>query len=188
MNYLKPLLSSLYLLICNNKKKKKKQTKPPVVQKKIYIYICVCARARVHVQEQVAIIVGSSTSRLATAACQSQLSIPYIILEREDYIASLWKKYSYDCLHLHLGKQFCELPHMFFPSSYLSYMPKKLFIQYLDDYVSVWQRLFLPAYFCYYSWVSLHFLVLFMSLTILFLLTFTFIYCTFNKKFSISAK
>ena len=147
MNYLKPLLSSLYLLLCNNKKK---QTKSPMVQY-IYIYICVCVCARAHVLEQVAIIVGSSTSGLATAACLSQLSIPYIILEREDCIASLWKKYSYNCLHLHLGKQFCELPHMSFPSSYPTYMPKKLFKQYLDDYVSVWQRLFLLAYFCYYS-------------------------------------
>ena len=149
MNYLKPLLSSLYLLLCNNKKK---QTKPPVVQKKkkyIYIYIYVCVRARV--LGQVVIIVGSSTSGLATAACLSQLSIPYIILEREDCIPSLWKKYSYNCLHLHLGKQFCELPHMSFPSSYPTYMPKKLFKQYLDDYVSVWQRLFLLAYFYYYS-------------------------------------
>ena len=44
------------------------------------------------------------------------------------------------------------------------------------------------AYFCYYSWVPLHFLVLFMDLTILFELTFTFIYSIFNKKFSVSAK
>ena len=105
----------------------------------IYIYICVCVRA--HAQEQVAIIVGSGTFGLATAACLSQLSIPYIILEREDCIASLWKKYSYDRLHLHLGKQFCELPHMSLPFSYPTYMPKKLFIQYLVDYVSVWQYL-----------------------------------------------
>ena len=45
MNYLKPLLSSLYLLLCNNKKK---QTKSPMVQYiYIYIYICVCVCARV---------------------------------------------------------------------------------------------------------------------------------------------
>ena len=44
------------------------------------------------------------------------------------------------------------------------------------------------AYFCYYSWVQLYFLVLFMGLTVLFLLTFTYIYSIFNKKFSISAK
>ena len=44
------------------------------------------------------------------------------------------------------------------------------------------------AYFYYYLWVLLHFLILFMGLTILFQLTFTFIYNTFNKKFSVSTK
>ena len=39
------------------------------------------------------------------------------------------------------------------------------------------------AYFCYYSWVPLHFLKLFTSLTILFQLTFTFIYSIFSKSF-----
>ena len=43
-------------------------------------------------------------------------------------------------------------------------------------------------YFYYYSWVLLHFLVLFMGLTILFQLTFTFIYGIFNKKFSVLTK
>nr|POF15153.1 putative indole-3-pyruvate monooxygenase yucca10 [Quercus suber] len=87
-------------------------------------------------EEQVTIIVGSGPSGLATAACLSQQSIPYIILEKEDCIASIWKKYSYDRLHLHLAKQFCELPHMSFPASYPTFVPKKMFIQYLDDYVS----------------------------------------------------
>ena len=40
-------------------------------------------------------------------------------------------------------------------------------------------------YFYYYLWVSLYFLVLFTSPTVLFQLTFTFIYSTFNKKFSV---
>ena len=44
------------------------------------------------------------------------------------------------------------------------------------------------AYFCYYSWVTLHFLVLFIDPTILFQLTFTFIYSTFNKKILVLAK
>ena len=39
------------------------------------------------------------------------------------------------------------------------------------------------AYFCYYSWVSLHFLVLFMDPIILFQLTFIFIYSIFSKFF-----
>ena len=43
------------------------------------------------------------------------------------------------------------------------------------------------AYFCYYSWVPLHFLVLFIGPIVLFQLPFNFIYSTFSKKFSISA-
>ena len=44
------------------------------------------------------------------------------------------------------------------------------------------------AYFLYFSWVSLHFLLLFMDFTILFQLTFTFIYSTFSKKNLVSMK
>ncbi|KAL5791722.1 hypothetical protein ACOSP7_000316 [Xanthoceras sorbifolium] len=87
-------------------------------------------------EDQVVIIVGSGPSGLATAACLNRHSIPYTILEREDCFASLWKKYSYDRLHLHLVKNFCELPHMPFPPSYPRYVSKNEFIQYLDDYVS----------------------------------------------------
>ncbi|XP_062082809.1 probable indole-3-pyruvate monooxygenase YUCCA10 [Humulus lupulus] len=85
------------------------------------------------------VIVGAGPSGLAMAGCLSHLSIPYIILEREDCFASLWKKYAYDRLHLHLKKQVCELPHMPFPSNFPCYVPKNLFLQYLDDYVSKFQ-------------------------------------------------
>ena len=44
------------------------------------------------------------------------------------------------------------------------------------------------AYFYYYLWVLMHFLVLFIDLTILFHLIFTFIYNTFKKKFLVSVK
>lgn len=88
------------------------------------------------IEEQVVIIVGAGPSGLATAACLKQLSIPYIILEREDCFASLWTKKSYDRLHLHLPKQFCQLPHMPFPTTCPKYVPKKDFLQYLDHYVS----------------------------------------------------
>ena len=40
----------------------------------------------------------------------------------------------------------------------------------------------------YYLWALLYILVLFMSLIVLFQLTFTFIYSTFSNEFSISAK
>ncbi|KAK7259461.1 hypothetical protein RIF29_25069 [Crotalaria pallida] len=86
--------------------------------------------------EQTVIVVGAGPSGLSAAACFTKQSIPYIILEREDCFASLWKKYSYDRLHLHLKKQFCELPYIPFPPSYPPYVPKKQFLQYLDDYVS----------------------------------------------------
>ena len=44
------------------------------------------------------------------------------------------------------------------------------------------------TYFYYCSWVPLYFLVLFMGFIVLFQLTFTFIYSTFSKKFSVSTK
>lgn len=81
------------------------------------------------------IIIGAGTSGLATAACLTKQSIPFIILEREDCFASLWQKYTYDRLHLHLRKQVCELPHFPFPPPYPHYVPKKQFIEYLGNYV-----------------------------------------------------
>ncbi|KAE8672253.1 putative Arabinogalactan protein 26 [Hibiscus syriacus] len=83
-----------------------------------------------------AIIVGAGPSGLATAASLSFHSIPYIILEREDCSASVWKKYSYDRLHLHLDKQISALPHLQFPDSYPKFVSRKEFISYLDDYFS----------------------------------------------------
>ncbi|TYG57589.1 hypothetical protein ES288_D08G155100v1 [Gossypium darwinii] len=87
-------------------------------------------------QKEQVIIVGAGPSGLAMAACLNHHSIPYIILEREDCVASLWKKYAYDRLHLHLDKQFCVLPHMPFPDSYPRFVSRQQFVSYLDDYVS----------------------------------------------------
>ncbi|KAE9598267.1 hypothetical protein Lal_00004029 [Lupinus albus] len=87
-------------------------------------------------EEETVIVVGAGPSGISAAACFTKQSIPHIILEREDCFASLWKKYSYDRVHLHLNKKFCELPYKPFPHSYPSYVPKKQFLQYLDDYVS----------------------------------------------------
>ncbi|KAK7337388.1 hypothetical protein VNO77_17959 [Canavalia gladiata] len=87
-------------------------------------------------QEASVIIVGGGTSGIAAAACLTKRSIPYLLLEREDCFASLWQKYTYDRLHLHLRKQVCELPHFPFPNSYPHYVPKKQFIEYLHNYVN----------------------------------------------------
>ena len=69
------------------------------------------------------------------AACLTQLSIPYVIVEHEDCSASLWRNYAYDRLKLHLAKEFCELPHMPYPADVPTYIPKDQFMKYLDKYI-----------------------------------------------------
>ncbi|KAM3207046.1 hypothetical protein ACQJBY_062310 [Aegilops geniculata] len=81
------------------------------------------------------LIVGAGPAGLATAACLSQFSIPYVIVERESCNASLWRNRAYDRLKLHLAKEFCELPHMSYPLDAPTYIPKTLFVKYLDNYV-----------------------------------------------------
>ncbi|KAB2603653.1 indole-3-pyruvate monooxygenase YUCCA10 [Pyrus ussuriensis x Pyrus communis] len=87
-------------------------------------------------EEVQVVIVGAGPAGLATSACLNHLKIPNVVLEREDCYASLWKKKSYDRLKLHLAKEFCELPYMPYPSNAPTYIPKDMFVQYLDNYVS----------------------------------------------------
>ncbi|ERN08816.1 probable indole-3-pyruvate monooxygenase YUCCA11 [Amborella trichopoda] len=85
-------------------------------------------------REQVVIIVGAGPSGLATSACLKNLRIPNVVIERDDCSASLWKKRCYDRLNLHLGKEFCELPHFPFPPDAPTFISKIDFIKYIDDY------------------------------------------------------
>ncbi|CAK9316362.1 unnamed protein product [Citrullus colocynthis] len=82
------------------------------------------------------VIVGAGPSGLATSAYLNHLSIPNIVLEKEDCYASLWKKRAYDRLCLHLAKDFCSLPLMPHSSSTPTFMPRATFVEYLDQYVS----------------------------------------------------
>ncbi|KAH0941164.1 hypothetical protein HID58_000801 [Brassica napus] len=82
------------------------------------------------------VIVGAGPSGLATAACLREQSVPFVVLERADCIASLWQKRTYDRLKLHLPKQFCQLPKMPFPESFPEYPTKRQFIDYLESYAS----------------------------------------------------
>ncbi|CAM0911880.1 unnamed protein product [Alopecurus aequalis] len=86
-------------------------------------------------EEVVVLIVGAGPAGLATAACLSQFSIPYVIDEHENCSASLWRNRAYDRLKLHLAKEFCELPHMSYPVDAPIYIPKNQFVKYLDDYI-----------------------------------------------------
>lgn len=81
------------------------------------------------------IIVGAGPSGLAVAACLKEKGVPSIIIERSNCIASLWKLKTYDRLHLHLPKKYCELPFMPFPADFPTYPTKEQFVDYLEDYV-----------------------------------------------------
>ncbi|XP_050226182.1 probable indole-3-pyruvate monooxygenase YUCCA11 [Mercurialis annua] len=87
-------------------------------------------------EEAMVVIVGAGPSGLAISACLNRLNIENIVLEREDCYASLWKKRTYDRVKLHIAKQFCELPYMSYSSNAPTFVPKKGFISYIDDYVS----------------------------------------------------
>ncbi|CAL4986992.1 unnamed protein product [Urochloa decumbens] len=86
-------------------------------------------------EHTIVLIVGAGPAGLATAACLAQFSIPYVIMEREDCSASLWRNRAYDRLKLHLAKEFCELPHMSYPADAPTYIPKDQFVKYLDSYI-----------------------------------------------------
>ncbi|CAN6347826.1 unnamed protein product [Urochloa humidicola] len=86
-------------------------------------------------EEVVVLIGGAGPAGLATAACIGQRSIPYLIVEREDCRASLWRYGAYDRVKLHIAKEFCTLPHMPYPDGTPTYVPKKEFVEYLDTYV-----------------------------------------------------
>ncbi|CAO2147206.1 unnamed protein product [Urochloa humidicola] len=85
-------------------------------------------------EQVVVLIVGASPAGLAAAACLRQRSVPYVIVERKNCSASLWRHRAYDRVKLHLAKEFCALPHMPYPHGTPTYVPKKEFVEYLDAY------------------------------------------------------
>ncbi|CAM0947660.1 unnamed protein product [Alopecurus aequalis] len=82
------------------------------------------------------IIVGAGPAGLSVAACLHTHGVPSVVLERDDCIASLWQRRTYDRLRLHLPKRFCELPGMPFPASYPEYPTKHQFVAYLESYAA----------------------------------------------------
>uniref|UniRef100_A0A7N0U2C0 Flavin-containing monooxygenase n=1 Tax=Kalanchoe fedtschenkoi TaxID=63787 RepID=A0A7N0U2C0_KALFE len=82
------------------------------------------------------LIVGAGPSGLATSACLSSLSIPHIILEKEDCDTSLWRKYTYDRVGLHLPKDMCSLPFAPHSPDAPTFLSKDIFLEYVDNYVA----------------------------------------------------
>ena len=80
------------------------------------------------------VIIGAGPSGLAVAACLKERGVPFMILEKESCIGSLWRLKTYNRLQLHLPKETCKLPHMPFPPEVPAYPTKKQFISYLEAY------------------------------------------------------
>lgn len=85
------------------------------------------------------IIVGGGPSGLATAACMKQKGIPSLILEKSDCIASLWRYRTYNRIHLHLPKRFCELPLLPMGPNYPDSLTSAQYIDYLESYARQFQ-------------------------------------------------
>ncbi|KAI3882159.1 hypothetical protein MKX03_024402 [Papaver bracteatum] len=77
------------------------------------------------VKQEVVIIVGGGSSGISSSACLNRLSIPSVVLEREDYLALLWEKRCYDR---------SSKGAMPIPDHYPWYMSKNHFLQYVEDY------------------------------------------------------
>ncbi|XP_011025748.1 PREDICTED: indole-3-pyruvate monooxygenase YUCCA6-like [Populus euphratica] len=80
------------------------------------------------------VIIGAGPSGLAVAACLKERGVPFLILEKERCIGSLWTLKTYNSLQLHLPKETCKLPHMPFPPEVPAYPTKQQFISYLEAY------------------------------------------------------
>uniref|UniRef100_A0A6V7QS23 Flavin-containing monooxygenase n=1 Tax=Ananas comosus var. bracteatus TaxID=296719 RepID=A0A6V7QS23_ANACO len=65
---------------------------------------------KVRVAVEGPIIVGAGPSGLAVAASLRVLSVPFVVVERSEGLAELWRTRTYDRLSLHLPKRFCHLP------------------------------------------------------------------------------
>jgi len=79
------------------------------------------------------VIIGAGPAGLAMAARLSEAEQEFILLEKEDRVASSWHKH-YDRLHLHTTKDFSHLPFKAFPESYPTYVSKDDLIRYFEDY------------------------------------------------------
>ncbi|PKA51008.1 putative indole-3-pyruvate monooxygenase YUCCA10 [Apostasia shenzhenica] len=86
-----------------------------------------------------AVVVGAGPAGLAAGACLSSLSVPFLILERDNSPAPLWRHRTYHRLHLHLPKQFCQLPLLPIPSSAPTFVSVADFLRYLDSYAAAFR-------------------------------------------------
>jgi cation diffusion facilitator CzcD-associated flavoprotein CzcO len=80
-------------------------------------------------------VIGAGPAGLAVGACLRRAGLHFIILERDQKVASSWHRH-YERLHLHAVKQLSSLPYLPFPPAYPRYVPRNLMIEYLDSYAA----------------------------------------------------
>jgi len=78
-------------------------------------------------------IIGAGPAGLAVAACLRQAGVDFIIMEKEQQAAPAWRRH-YERVHLHTTKRYSSLPFAPFPRHYPRYVPRDLFVDYIDAY------------------------------------------------------
>jgi hypothetical protein len=79
------------------------------------------------------LIIGASISGLASAASLKKQGIDYLIIEKQDRVATPWRNH-YDRLHLHTNKRVSNLPYKKFSSSISTYPTRQQVVDYLEAY------------------------------------------------------
>jgi cation diffusion facilitator CzcD-associated flavoprotein CzcO len=79
------------------------------------------------------LIIGASLSGLASAACLQKQGIDYVIIDKEEDIASPWRSH-YERLHLHTNKGISSLPFKKFGTRIPRYPSRVEVINYLENY------------------------------------------------------
>jgi indole-3-pyruvate monooxygenase len=79
------------------------------------------------------VIVGAGPAGLAVAACLRAAGRPFVVLDRNDAVASSWRS-RYRRLHLHTAKEYSALPLLPFPREYPRYPSRDQVVEYLDLY------------------------------------------------------
>lgn len=80
-----------------------------------------------------ALIIGASISGLACAASLQKRNIEYIILEKENQVATPWRNH-YDRLHLHTNRRLSHLPYKKFGRRIPRYPSRQQVVDYLEAY------------------------------------------------------
>ncbi|MBS1596904.1 MAG: NAD(P)/FAD-dependent oxidoreductase [Bacteroidetes bacterium] len=79
------------------------------------------------------IIIGASFSGLACAACLQKDNIDYLLIEKQNQVATPWRNH-YERLHLHTSKRISNLPFKKFGNKIPRYPARQQVVDYLEDY------------------------------------------------------